>query len=199
MGGKRKFYRKYLHSNLKRGIVIKHFLLPKQGKKERSTIIYKNFISKYMKKNTQQGFTLIEILVVLGIIAILAAIVLIAINPARQFAQARNTQRTSNINAILNAIGQYTADHQGDLPAGIPTGDYPDDAEEISDGDADLCDALVADYLPALPVDPENDDPIEKDDCDSYSTGYEVVKNSNGRVTVGAPKAELSEDIAVTR
>jgi len=54
----------------------------------------------------QEGFTLIEILVVIGMIALLAAIVIVAINPARQFAQGRNTQRTSNVNTILNAIGQ---------------------------------------------------------------------------------------------
>src|SRR3989344_1242012 len=46
----------------------------------------KDFIQHY-KNNA--GFTLIEILVVIGIIAILATIVIVAINPARQFAQAR--------------------------------------------------------------------------------------------------------------
>src|SRR3989338_3325065 len=61
----------------------------------------------------QGGFTLIEILVVIGIIAVLAAVVIIAINPARQFAQARNSQRTANVNAILNAIGQNLADNKG--------------------------------------------------------------------------------------
>ncbi len=65
------------------------------------------------KINKKKGFTLIEILVVIGIIAVLATIVIVAINPARQFAQARNTQRESNVNTILNAIGQRIADNKG--------------------------------------------------------------------------------------
>ena len=53
-----------------------------------------------------KGFTLIEILIVIGIIAILSSIVIIAVNPARQFAQARDTKRQSDVNAILNAVYQ---------------------------------------------------------------------------------------------
>ena len=64
-------------------------------------------------RKRQAGFTLIEILVVIGIIAILAAIVIIAINPARQFAQARDTQRRNDVTALLNSIGQYMADNDG--------------------------------------------------------------------------------------
>ena len=47
----------------------------------------------------KKGFTLIELLVVIGILAVLLTIVLIAINPGRQFAQANNTKRRSDVNA----------------------------------------------------------------------------------------------------
>src|SRR5690349_17666648 len=67
----------------------------------------------------QKGFTLIELLVVIGILAILLAITLIAINPAHQFAQANNTKRRSDILQVLNAIGQYSAENKGQLPAEI--------------------------------------------------------------------------------
>ena len=45
-------------------------------------------IKKRSEDQNQSGFTLIEILVVIGLIAFLAAVVIIAINPARQFARA---------------------------------------------------------------------------------------------------------------
>jgi len=68
-----------------------------------------------MFKN-KRGFTLIELLVVIGILAILLAITLIAINPARQFGQANNTRRRSDILQVLNGIHQYVAETQGQLP-----------------------------------------------------------------------------------
>src|SRR5580704_10188579 len=67
----------------------------------------------------QQGFTLIELLVVIGILAILLAITLIAINPARQFGQANDTKRKSDVTAILNAVDQYQASNTGNLPTDI--------------------------------------------------------------------------------
>src|SRR2546428_12616799 len=70
-------------------------------------------------KNFRKGFTLIELLVVIGILAILLAITLIAINPARQFGQANDTNRRSSVTQILNSIGQYTASNGGTLPAVI--------------------------------------------------------------------------------
>ena len=147
-----------------------------------------------MKK--QHGFTLIELLVVIGILGVLLAIVLIAINPARQFALANNTKRASDTNAILNAINQYSADNRGALPAGITT-----TAQNISNTAANLCTALATTYLAALPVDPSINNGAPVTDCTAaYDTGYTVVRSAtNNRLTVAAPQAELSQVISVTR
>ncbi|MES3005821.1 MAG: type II secretion system protein [Patescibacteria group bacterium] len=151
-----------------------------------------------------KGFTLIEVLVVMGILAILATIVLIAINPSRQFKQARDTQRTSNVNAILNAIGQYAADHKGTLPTDIDA--TPTD---ISDTGADICENLVPTYMPALPADPNltggamADGQITSAECSGvgvYDTNYQVSVDTDGRITVSAvSEVTPASTISVTR
>jgi len=156
-----------------------------------------------IKLKRSGGFTLIEILVVLGILAVLLAIVLIAINPARQFSQANNTQRHSDINSILNAIHQYASDNTGSLPSGITTSALTIASTGAST--VDLCSDLVPTYIADLPIDPSDgtESPANSLCTDSgaaYNTGYTVLKSStNNRITVAAPSAELSETIQVTR
>lgn len=148
-------------------------------------------------KKTSKGFTLIELLVVIGILAVLLSIVLIAINPARQFAQANNVKRRSDISAVLNAVGQYSADNKGVLPTAITT-----TAQNIANTGANLCTTLTVtvQYLPALPRDPSVSSGAEVTDCAvAYDTGYTIVKSASNRVTVAAPLAELSETISLTR
>jgi prepilin-type N-terminal cleavage/methylation domain-containing protein len=153
----------------------------------------------------QKGFTLIELLVVIGILAILLAITLIAINPARQFAQANNTKRSSDVNAILNAIGQYQAENHGALPANMPAAGAA--AVEVKQGAAanvgDICASLVTQYIAQLPVDPlTNNGTAVAATCPAgYATNYwvAVAAGTDKRVTVNAPAAELSATISVTR
>src|SRR3989338_3367165 len=56
-----------------------------------------------------KGFTLIELLVVIGIIAILSTLIMVVVNPAQLLAQARDSQRLSDLAAVRNAISTYTA------------------------------------------------------------------------------------------
>jgi type IV pilus assembly protein PilA len=155
-------------------------------------------MAKTQAFKNQKGFTLIELLVVMGILAVLLAIVLIAINPARQFKQANNRKRQSDVSAILNAYGAYAADHQGSLPSGINA-----TPAEMTAGD---CTALVSTYISALPVDPTiTTGPISSCPASgSVTTQYWVSVDSNKRVTVTAEKTDTdvetpSVDISVTR
>jgi len=145
----------------------------------------------------QKGFTLIELLVVIGILAVLLAITLIAINPARQFSQANNTKRRSDVSAILNAVDQYMADNKGVLPTGITTAE-----QTIANSGANICTALVPQYLAALPVDPQTNNgvAITEAGCEgAYTTGYTIKKDAlNNRVTVTATTIELDDPISAT-
>ena len=151
-----------------------------------------------MPKLLRRGFTLIELLVVIGILAILLTIVLIAINPARQFNLSNDTKRRSDVNAILNAIHQYAADpaNRGQLPAGIPQD--PAAAAEISDAGADLCAIVTPTYISALPADPGGGDPVTDCTAVGYTTGYFVLRDTSNRVTVSAPSA-VTATISITR
>lgn len=151
------------------------------------------------KGRRQKGFTLVEVLLVIGILSILASIVIIAINPAKQLADARDAQRLSDIYTIMNALHQYAADNEGMFPENASTTE-----RDICRTDAVSCAGLIdlsvltdnEAYLVTMPEEPLC--AVDEELCDANSVGYTILKTANGRMTVRAGHAE-NTTITVTR
>ncbi len=149
----------------------------------------------------ERGFTLIEILVVIGIIAVLAAVVLVAINPTRQFKLARDSQRISNVNALLNSISQNIAEHHGVFTCGTSPLTLPASPTIVrsatSTGGIDLAPCVVPTYISVLPYDPSAVGAHYVSTSD-YDTRYVIYQDTEGRVTASST-GEITPSISVTR
>lgn len=158
-----------------------------------------------MKKPNALGFTLVELLVVIVIIGILAAVVFVALDPGKRFGESRDATRWSEVNSVLNAVLKYQVDNDGDLPSAI---DSASTTLQVLGSDGSGCDStctagvsvaacanltsdLVDTYLSAIPQDPRTGT--------AGNTDYYINKTASGRITVGACDPEQTTTISVTR
>lgn len=150
-------------------------------------------------KTEIKAFTLIELLIVIGIISILSSGVIIAVNPSRQFKLARDSKRTTDINAILNAIGQNMSENMGIFTCGENTPDFPASDLSIGTSGFDLSSCLVPNFLSKIPIDPNKEGVYFNSDSD-YKSGYSIAVDSNGRINIKADsELNSSKPIIATR
>jgi type II secretion system protein G len=109
----------------------------------------------------KKGFTLIELLVVIAIIGILASIVLVSLNNARQ--KARDVKRVGDMRQVQLALEGYYDDFQA----------YPGDDGAVTCANiTGIADELVPTYIAALPIDPGGG---------SLAYAYDAAATSNGQ------------------
>lgn len=148
-----------------------------------------------LKTKNKEGFTLIEMILVIAIIAIISVLVIRLLNPGRKMAEARDANRENHLDALQSAIYVYKVDHE-EYPPNVPN--------YLSEGEKEVCNTNIIDkedeatvcaaadlvdlsvlvdegYLAVIPVDPSGSV------HETYGTGYFVA---SGSIILKAPLAE---------
>ena len=94
----------------------------------------------------KKGFTLLELLIVIGILAILSTTVVLVINPAQLLKKARDSQRISDLNTVKTAIAYYITEAPN-----LATGDIGDVGQTYSDVAGNTCFGLVSTVTSTTP------------------------------------------------
>ena len=131
-----------------------------------------------------KGFTLIELLIVIAIVGVLAAIVLVALDPAEKLRQARDSGRKSDIGQLATAMeAYYTA---------AATSGYPTLGSSGCPGALSNL-VTVSSDIRKLPMDPEGGNY-----CYNYAGAgtsasvYATLKSNKDAIASGNSKGESS-------
>lgn len=166
---------------LGRRILTKRYAIP--------FMCVRTFKTRYTKNMRQKGFTLIELVVVVAIIALLAAMVIIGLS--RQQAKTRDAKRISDLSTIHTALESYIVDNLD--PPLTTAATYPNQDDANYDYSSQTAGSVVTDpefmtflssggYLDA-PKDPINNNPGAL--WPTFSTGYSYLYHYGARIIDG--------------
>ncbi|MFA6537259.1 MAG: type II secretion system protein [Patescibacteria group bacterium] len=154
----------------------------------------------------KKAFTLLELLIVTAIIAILAVIVFVSLDPLTRFKSARDVTRWADISTIVAAIKANQTDHNGNYISAISEltngnfytigtctleGDNGCTAKKTQPACLDLNELVISGHLSIIPKDPLTGT-VKK-------TGYYFSKASDETITVGVCDGESTKDISVSQ
>lgn len=173
-------------------------------------------------KKRRAGFTLIELLIVMAIIAILASVVFVALDPLKRFQDARDSSRWSDVTAVLSAIKIDQVDNGGSylstissmtagnvymivngasMVAGCDDNNASCDTNVTGDTDCvNLSGMITEGYLGSIPISPTG--AVTWDDGDAAGeegTGYTLERETTGILHVRACESENSTEISISR
>jgi prepilin-type N-terminal cleavage/methylation domain-containing protein len=95
----------------------------------------------------RKGFTLVELVTAIGVLAILATIAFTALNPIEQFKKAQDSKRKSDLSQIQKALEGYYQDYHRYPPAS---------ANKIAPGNVAInWGQSWQPYIDVLPIDPK--------------------------------------------
>lgn len=172
----------------------------------------RSFFNNKVTISHNKGFTLLELLLVVAIIAILASVIFVILDPPTRFKNTRDSARFSDVVSLSNAIALNQLDNGGSYLQSIQavTVDEPYmiSSATTTSGCIVTCDASIssnancvnliglvgAGNVGELPVSPNG-----SQTWTTILTGYYLTRNTNGSVTIGACESENTSDINVTQ
>jgi prepilin-type N-terminal cleavage/methylation domain-containing protein len=127
---------------------------------------------------TGRAFTLLELLLVIAVVAVLAGIILFALNPAQRLEDANNAQTMAKSEDIRKAIEAYAIANGGSMPTNIASLTTYGLHDICKAGQSTNClniDQLVTDgYLGSIPEDKDGSTTV----ISGYKLEYNPAKNN---------------------
>lgn len=161
-----------------------------------------NFVPKKEEqpKEQKEKFKISEILFVFSAVGIVVFLALLAINPSKEAAEARNMKRSADVSTILTYVSAYVKINR-DIPEEIPSSStcVQFTHEICKTGPYDCTDMVDMNFLAERNGDQLVIMPTDPLYISANGTGYFISQDGKGSVTVCAPHAERNQKISFSK